>query len=143
MRLDVGCGDHPRGDVNVDSRRTGSRCVFVQADSQFLPFRNDVFSEVYSNYMLPYVRSPSKVLREMIRVSREKVWLKVPHKLSRTSNSQYRKVNPFHPFDVPWFKKRLRDHNIAINVEYEPWIWRIPIPRPAYIFIEIWKKRPR
>ncbi len=140
MMLDVGCGNHPRGNVNVDRNRTEARCTFVQADCHFLPFRSNVFHEVCCNYVLPYFGSPEKALREMLRVAEEKVWLRVPHRFSGTARSQYGKVKPYHSFNIPWFKQLLKNYCFSFRVDYEPWMQRFPILRPGYIEVEIWKK---
>lgn len=63
MRLDVGCGNTPTGDVNVDlpsfeRHRDGIKLAsqkipnFVYASSYALPFRNNSFDGVVSFHLL-------------------------------------------------------------------------------------------
>jgi ubiquinone/menaquinone biosynthesis C-methylase UbiE len=143
--LDVGCGDHPSGSLNVDVQKTHSKCAFVQADCHYLPFRNGAFTTVYSNYVLPYVEHPEVAIREMLRVAEQTVQIRVPHKFSVTSHNQYGRTKPFNSFDVPWFKKLLGNYNILVDVEYKHWsLYRwfsVPPNRPAYITVKIWKRR--
>ncbi len=82
MKLDVGCGQAWRGDVNLDlfieatsHRGTTDKGLnvhsipcFVRGDGQFLPFRNAVFDEVFSSHAIEHTVNPSLMLREMIRV---------------------------------------------------------------------------
>lgn len=95
LRLDVGCGDHPQGNVNSDLYLTESphlhkrridpkKCPnFVRCDAHYLPFRNNVFEEVLSSHLLEHLGNPSEVLKEMLRVSSYKVTFIVPHRMRR------------------------------------------------------------
>jgi ubiquinone/menaquinone biosynthesis C-methylase UbiE len=81
LRLDVGCGHVPRGDVNVDLfvEATGHRVDktrpldirnipnFVKADACHLPFRDNVFDEVISYHTIEHVLNPVLMIKEMIR----------------------------------------------------------------------------
>jgi len=89
MRLDVGCGNAPTGDVNVDlpsfeRHRDGIKLAsqkipnFVYASSYALPFRNNSFDGVVSFHLLEHLEAPLTALREMVRVSENVVTLVVP-----------------------------------------------------------------
>jgi ubiquinone/menaquinone biosynthesis C-methylase UbiE len=81
LRLDVGCGHRVRGDVNVDlnAQSTIHRSQnsytdvpldmkipnFVLADSQHLPFRNNVFEKVFSSHVIEHVKKPELMLYEI------------------------------------------------------------------------------
>jgi len=89
MKLDVGCGNTPMGDVNVDLPRSkrhrgGIELVkkkipnFIYASSYALPFRDNSFDEVTSLHLLEHLEIPLTALREMIRVSKNVVTAVVP-----------------------------------------------------------------
>jgi ubiquinone/menaquinone biosynthesis C-methylase UbiE len=89
MRLDVGCGNTPSGDVNVDlsgseRHRDGIKLVakkipnFIYASAYALPFRNNSFDEVVSFHLLEHLEVPLAALREMKRVSKDVVTVVVP-----------------------------------------------------------------
>ena len=89
MRLDLGCGNTPTGDVNVDlpsseRHRDGTKLVpkkihnFIYASSYALPFRNNSFDDVVSFHLLEHLETPLTALREMIRVSKNVVTVVVP-----------------------------------------------------------------
>jgi ubiquinone/menaquinone biosynthesis C-methylase UbiE len=89
MRLDVGCGNAPTGDVNVDflgseRHRGGTKLAvkkipnFVCASAYALPFCNSSFDEVVSFHLLEHLDTPLTALREMVRVSRNVVTVVVP-----------------------------------------------------------------
>jgi len=89
MKLDVGCGNTPSGDVNADlpsseRHRDGIRLVtkqipnFIYASAYALPFRNNSFDEVVSFHFLEHLEVPLAALREMTRVSKSVVTVVVP-----------------------------------------------------------------
>ena len=89
MRLDVGCGNVPTGDVNIDlldseRHRNGRKLVpkripnFIWASVYALPFRNSSFDEVVSFHLLEHLEVPFAALREMTRVSKSIVTIVVP-----------------------------------------------------------------
>jgi SAM-dependent methyltransferase len=89
MRLDVGCGNAPTGDVNVDipgseRHRNGAKIFakkipnFVYASVYFLPFRDDCFDEVVSFHLLEHLDVPLLALKEMVRVTKNIVSVVVP-----------------------------------------------------------------
>lgn len=86
--LDVGCGNNPRGDVNVDcfpNRR--DQCVigwdtkkvrnFVLADCEYLPFQDAVFKKIFAIHVLEHLKNPPQALKEWKRVG-EIVVIRVP-----------------------------------------------------------------
>jgi len=72
----VGCGDKPKGDVNVDKRR-GSKADII-ADAYHLPFRSATFDVVYTSHILEHLCNPIMALREWKRVSRREVRIRIP-----------------------------------------------------------------
>ena len=92
MILDVGCGDRPRGTVNVDlnvgdsahlyKRHSHLKAIqnFVCADAQHLPFRSNVFAKVLCWHTLEHLADPSLALKEMVRVANGTVQVVVPYR---------------------------------------------------------------
>jgi len=92
MILDIGCGDRPRGTVNVDvSMRDSSHLYkrhshlkliqnFVCADAQHLPFKNNVFAKVLCWHTLEHLNNPSLAVKEMVRVANGTVQIVVPYR---------------------------------------------------------------
>jgi len=68
--LDVGCGDNPKGDVNVDLFFYVQCKNFIAADAHYLPFKNGVFERVYSKHCLEHLESPLRFFEEAKRVLR-------------------------------------------------------------------------
>jgi ubiquinone/menaquinone biosynthesis C-methylase UbiE len=127
--LDVGCSDHPRGDVNVDVDYTSDADVL--ADACYLPFRNDVFMLVRSNHCLEHTANPCKMLDEMLRVSNGKVLIVVPHRYSRLAR------RPVHCcfFNASWFSRFAKSRRIASYVQCTFGL----LSRPVEIVAELWK----
>lgn len=71
MRLDVGCGDKPTGDVNVDVRvMKPSPPFFIRAYAKTLPFKLGVFDHLYASHVLEHlgIMELDEVLEEWNRV---------------------------------------------------------------------------
>jgi SAM-dependent methyltransferase len=75
VKASLGCGSDPWGDVRVDIQRGSAN---ILCDIQYLPFRNMVFDDVRSISVLEHVRSWRKGLREMLRVTKQRLILEVP-----------------------------------------------------------------
>jgi len=81
IRLDVGCGSQPRGDVNLDlffglspHHRNPIHPKeipnFVLGDAQHLPFKGGAFTAVVADNVLEHLERPYEALGEFIRVAR-------------------------------------------------------------------------
>lgn len=136
MKLDVGCGNFPSGDVNCDlfindvGHRTGKVNIrspsldpkkiknFVLCDVQYPPFRDSVFDEVYSSHIIEHVRNPYLFLKEMIRISKDKIVILCPHRLG--DRLQGGRNNPYHLhfLNKKWFFKQLKNFKVAYNIDY-------------------------
>lgn len=66
MKLEIGCGNRARGDVNLDVRRT-SACNLI-ASAEYLPLKNNVFSLIFCSQVLEHLDSPQTALKEINRV---------------------------------------------------------------------------
>ena len=94
IRLDVGCGDRPEGDVNVDravgesehlyfsARHINPKQIpnFVRADAHYLPFKDHTFQEVLCSHTLEHLRNPRLAIQEMQRVANGCVEIRLPVK---------------------------------------------------------------
>lgn len=81
--LNAGCGVKRWGDIRVDVERHSSILYLektsanVIADIQFLPFKNESFSETRCFHVLEHVDNPRRALIELKRVS-DVVIIRVP-----------------------------------------------------------------
>jgi SAM-dependent methyltransferase len=66
--LDVGCGDRPTGDVNLDLFFYGKWKNFVIAEAHHLPFKDNVFEKAYSKHCVEHLENPLKFFKEAKRV---------------------------------------------------------------------------
>jgi uncharacterized protein YbaR (Trm112 family) len=74
ITLDVGCGDNPRGNINID-------CYipkvipnnFIMANAEYLPFKNRSIDVLTSNYNLEHLIDPVNFIRNAMKISRERV----------------------------------------------------------------------
>jgi len=69
--LDVGCGVHPKGDVNCDARKLCGIKNYVRCDANYLPFKSQAFDVVCAFNLLEHVDEPSVVIAECCRVGRK------------------------------------------------------------------------
>jgi len=93
--LDIGCCDAPNGDVNCDifthgtkehlaqwegERDMNVRSIpnFVQCDAQYLPFKDNAFTEVSASQVLEHIPNYIQALCEFIRVANHAVYISVP-----------------------------------------------------------------
>jgi SAM-dependent methyltransferase len=132
--LDVGCGEAPRGTVNVDiSRYTAEtdeevfkyrlrsgkqdRLVKTKANilavGEYLPFKDNVFDKVVSFHVIEHCDNPSLFLKELIRVSKYEVEIRCPHRYSGAAKMPFHK----HFFSVMWFRTSLKRLNVSHKVD--------------------------
>lgn len=118
--LDVGCGSHPRGDVNVDVLGTLSNVSnFVCADSQHLPFRNKMFERAVSFHAIEHVDNPMLMIEEMKRVVNGGVFIVTPFAFSYDLTRLIRISEHKHWFFSGFFKKLGFSTRVKV-------IWRRP-----------------
>lgn len=90
MILDVGCGSRSKGTVNLDLNLGYSdhhkteynvKMIdnFINASASNLPFKNGVFTQVYSSHTLEHLLHPLDALNEWKRVSKHSVLVVVPN----------------------------------------------------------------
>ena len=64
----MGCGYRPKGDVNVDIKRTPFVDVICSAEA--LPFKDKVFDEAVSHHVIEHCTNPAMMLQEIHRVAK-------------------------------------------------------------------------
>jgi len=146
--LDVGCGDQPRGDVNVDCYRYSKQvrpdkkivktCADVIADGQYLPFHDESFNKVVSFHVIEHVKNPYRFLKELVRVSKNEILIVCPHRFGKGAKMPYHK----NYFTLPWFRKALANFKCGIEVTVTNFPKRSPfqILRPEEIQVRTFKK---
>jgi len=90
LTLDVGCGANPKGDVNGDlytgytphnisiTLNPKKAKNFVRLDAHFLPFKDKAFAKTFSFHCLEHLKRPLSALKEMRRVTKGHIIIKVP-----------------------------------------------------------------
>jgi len=75
----------------------GQSCVdFVVADAENLPFKDSSFDFVFSTDVVEHLHDPSKGVKEMVRVSRDKIVIATPNKLCPIDMSRVARVLTHH-----------------------------------------------
>jgi len=125
MILDIGCGDNPKGDVNVDlyryTNQTGdqkwtkyvkTKCDII-ASGEYLPIRDNVFENVVSHHVIEHTFNPKRFLLEAIRVSKSRILIACPHRKSPGARM------PFHRqyLDENWFAEAVM--NLGVGMTFE------------------------
>lgn len=114
-KLDVGCGCHPTGDVNCDLYIEDSHnhrgfsfkpipkntANFVLCDGSHLPFKDNVFIEVFSAQVIEHLENPLAFLKELSRVASNTIQVETAH--YRSELLQWR----------PKFRRWNREHHIS------------------------------
>lgn len=127
----MGCGSTPKGDVNVDFFKAGFNLQvgnqkkgthidpkrirnFIVADALHLPFQACIFKRVFCSHVIEHVDNPYLLLRELLRVAKDEVVVKCPHRLSRGAKM------PFHKnyFNNKWFATALSGYDIRVSCSF-------------------------
>jgi len=70
LALNVGCGEEKEGDIRLDIFQT--RSTNVIGDAQHLPFKDQVFTDIYERNLLEHMPNPALHLSEVRRTLRIK-----------------------------------------------------------------------
>ena len=62
MLLDAGCGNNPKGEINIDVETKYNVKNFIKADVQNLPFKTKVFSESLSHHVIEHLCNPENLI---------------------------------------------------------------------------------
>ena len=155
MILDVGCGYRPRGAVNLDLRdlrfaganslKRDPRSIpnFILGDGCHLPFKDGIFDEVFSKGVIEHTPTPQLFFMEMIRSSKEFIYLICPHRFHKDWDEHITY------FNLTWFETLLQRLFYSGKISrYENTLsyrgWPHPIialiRMPFLITVKIWKK---
>jgi len=142
LKIDVGCGGNtlcPFGsveaDVYCDLRKPISKLQnFVLCDVQCLPFRSNVFDEVYCIRVLGHVENPILALRELWRVSSGFIEIEVAHRCGKWRKPQLQRQ----AFSKTYLETVFQGHRKQFTVEYAPLLPFFITPR--HIQLRVWKR---
>lgn len=93
--------------------------TFIRACSEHLPFRNDIFDVVYSNFGLAHFKSPMMSLDEMVRVLKRKGRIGVAdykHPSHIDVHSLFKKLEP--AAIVGWIAERFKRRCRTVSVSF-------------------------
>lgn len=126
MKLDVGCGANPRGDVNTDlyvhdtenHRNNGNDTLNAKAipnlvvcEATKLPFRAKAFSEVFCAQLIEHLPHPIRLMAELVRVCAGRITVETVHRFGEMLDYHGRKWYKQHhvsKFNVKWFTQAAR-----------------------------------
>lgn len=125
--LEVGCGSFKghlpfldNSFLHTDIQKTEWNKPFlnVVCDVCHLPFKDKSFEKVYASHVLEHLDNPILAIKEMIRVSRKIIVIKVPHIISKVA-----KQATALPFDThknvfrrKWFTKVLKNYRFIVKL---------------------------
>lgn len=134
--LDVGCGDRPKGDVNLDLYRSSSVDLyergnikvasnFVQGSIYNLPFPDNAFDKVLCHHLLEHLHNPPLAIKELVRVSKHNIEVIVPNKwheliqnLFLPKRREWAKKHHIWNFDKKQLASLLVSMNLCFSVRY-------------------------
>jgi len=122
MRLDIGCGSIPVGDVNIDlfvglgphhkhAIKPKRIPKFVLSDAHFLPFRSKIFTEVHCSHVLEHLFNPCQALNEMSRVATESVFIMVPNNPVTKEHTEH-----YYSWSLTSFQNLLKRHFSKVEI---------------------------
>jgi ubiquinone/menaquinone biosynthesis C-methylase UbiE len=88
---------------------------FVLCSGEFLPFKSEVFDKVLCSHVIEHVDNPFRLLYELVRVSRNEVVLRCPHRFSGGAKSPRHKSS----FNSRWFTKALFEIGKVYRLSYD------------------------
>ena len=97
-KLNLGCGkDYKKGWVNVDINKNWKADIFHDLNRTPYPFKDDYFSEILLKMILEHLENPDKILKEIVRISKQnaKLIIIVPHSMSYTQFTDLQHKNFF------------------------------------------------
>lgn len=123
--MDIGCGNSPRGDVNIDlfvdcniyrseNDRINYKVIpdFIIADGQIMPFKDNVFDEVESCSVVEHVKDPAFFCREIWRVCKSggEIFITAEHRFSRFPRFNVKEI--LCKLSATYFKTTFGEKNI-------------------------------
>lgn len=129
-KLNVGCGkDYRSGWVNLDIINV-KKDVEHNLNELPYPFKDNSFDEVLMSMVLEHLNNPIKVLKEIIRISKDKAKVRVivPH---ATSYANFTDIQHKTNFTENSFNKDLME-------EYE--LEKLVLKRKKFVFVNKWRR---
>jgi ubiquinone/menaquinone biosynthesis C-methylase UbiE len=133
LNLEVGCGSYGHTPIletnylltDIHKTKWNKRFVQLLCDVQHLPFQDESFGIVYASHVLEHVPNPLKAVREMLRVARKIVLVKVPHMLSKVArqDSNLPFDRHLHVFRRRWFTNNIKSHLVRGRINHRPFLW--------------------
>ena len=150
--LDIGCGDLPRGNINLDkslySPEIGGQNRVIKTKANIignaldLPFIDNIFYKVICSHVIEHTTKPLELLKECLRVSNNIIYIETPHILSVQARKKYHKSY----FTINWFKTALKNYSYRLILNYDIWYippkrfrFHLPFKRPNNIKVYIFK----
>jgi len=144
MILDVGCGDHPAGDVNVDLKHIGNWVKnFVQASIYLLPFRDGAFETVRCSNVLEHKGiNVRKAVCELLRVCYYMLVVTVPSFLALRLHPRVHKDHA-RLFTGRQLKQLFSNYHHDLTVAHSSFIFNFPplFYVPFRYTITVWKEK--
>ncbi len=112
-KLNLGCGeDYKSGWINLDFRKNVNADIKHDLNKIPYPFKNNSFNEILLKMILEHLDNPIKVLREVIRISKENAKIKiiVPHAFSYANNTDLQHKSRF--TENSFEKKLLKEYEL-------------------------------
>ena len=138
MKLDIGCGHKPEGDVNIDlyTEPTAHRSLdmhyandtkltgipnLIKAECTHLPIKDSCFDIAISKHLIEHIEEPLDLLLEMKRVTKLGGLIKIetPHKFGDRREWSLHKWS----FTESWFLRAFKILNLKV-VSSDP-VYRI------------------
>ncbi|MBU1173401.1 MAG: class I SAM-dependent methyltransferase [Proteobacteria bacterium] len=92
------------GDVNIDLDLSRRRGIFILADAQFLPFKNNCFNMIRATHVIEHLQNPLQFINDAYRVTKDQLLIICPHKYALKAKYN----GHLWGFNVRWFEKALQ-----------------------------------
>lgn len=74
--LDVGCGENPRGNYNIDTYIPDTiPSNFILANSENLPFKSNCFEKILSYYNIEHLTNPVGHINSLFRIAKNEIYI--------------------------------------------------------------------
>lgn len=78
LKLDIGCGPNKKeGHLGVDMYEAEGIDIVIDIEKDRLPLEDNAVSHVFSNHAFEHINDPRNILREIVRVCRDKAVLEI------------------------------------------------------------------
>jgi ubiquinone/menaquinone biosynthesis C-methylase UbiE len=132
--LDIGCGDVPKGDVNLDLFYYRMGRNFVKGEAHHLPFKDETFTKVYSKHCIEHLENPLKFLEEVRRILKQGGMLECTY----PSDSMMTKKTIHNLINLHWssaFKWKRKLMGIE-KINYGGHKWQLPDDRVCKLLLK-------